>query len=209
MKTPIQGMYLVRPPFLYRWIFRKALFRIPGAKCCVFLTFDDGPHPEVTPFVLDVLKEENITATFFMLGKNAEKYPELVSRIQREGHVVANHGHDHLDGWRTGSAAYEENFLKAAPLLGTRLFRPPYGRLTSAQYNRLAAQTQVVMWDIISGDFDPSVTPEKCVRNVVRNLRDGSIIVMHDSQKAGEKLRSSLKGLITSTKALGYTFKNL
>lgn len=205
----LHGMYLIRPPFIYRWLFRKALFRIPTAKQTVYLTFDDGPHPEVTPFVLDVLKQEQVTATFFMLGKNAERYPELVKRVTNEGHVVTNHGYGHLDGWKTDVSSYEDNFMKAVPLLGARLFRPPYGRLTVGQYTRMVEQTQIVMWDIISGDFDSSVTSEVCVRNVVGNLRDGSIIVMHDSEKAGENLRSSLKRLISSTKALGYTFKNL
>lgn len=202
-------MYFIRPPFLYRWLFPRALFRTDRRDRTVHLTFDDGPHPEATPFVLDTLREEGVTATFFLLGRNAEKYPELTDRIRQEGHTVANHGHGHLNGWQTGTDAYMENFLKAEALLGDRLFRPPYGKLTPAQYHRLLPRTTIVMWDVLSGDFDPSIGPEKCIGNVLENVRDGSIIVMHDSGKALPNLRNSLKEVICSIKGLGYGFRNL
>jgi len=202
-------MYLIRPPFLFRWAFPRALFRVSTTEKDVYLTFDDGPCPEATPFVLDVLAEEQVEATFFLLGKNAEQHPALVERIRNEGHTIANHGFDHLNGWKSGTAEYVENWKRAALLLGDSYFRPPYGRITPAQYRALYPSTSVVLWDVISGDFDTTITPEQCVRNVMGNVRPGSIVVMHDSPKALLNLRESLKPVIRSMKAKGYQIKKL
>ncbi|MCF8256489.1 MAG: polysaccharide deacetylase family protein [Flavobacteriales bacterium] len=202
-------MYLIRPPFLMRWAFPKALFRMPDTGRDVYLTFDDGPCQEATPFVLDILAEEQVHATFFLLGKNAEKEPQLMLRIRNEGHSIGNHGWDHLNGWKTPTTEYVANWERAVPLLGGQYFRPPYGRITPAQYRALHPQTTVVMWDVISGDFDTRITPDQCHANVMGNTRSGSIIVMHDSQKALPKLRCSLKVIIRSMKAEGFQFKKL
>jgi len=202
-------MYLIRPPFLFRWAFPRALFRVSTTEKDVYLTFDDGPCPEATPFVLDVLAEEQVEATFFLLGKNAEQHPALVERIRTEGHTIANHGFDHLNGWTTSTSAYIKNWKRAVPLLGDRYFRPPYGRITPAQYRALHPATSVVMWDVISGDFDTRIAPEQCVQNVLGNVRTGSILVMHDSPKALPNLHESLKAIIRSMKAEGYQLKKL
>lgn len=202
-------MYFIRPPFLFRWAFPKALFRVASTEKDVYLTFDDGPCAEASPFVLDVLAEEQVCATFFLLGKNAEKHPALVERIRREGHTIANHGFEHLNGWQTPTAAYVQNWQRAVPLLGDQYFRPPYGRITPTQYRALFPQTSIMMWDVISGDFDTDITPEQCVRNVMDNVRQGSIVVMHDNPKALLNLRESLKPIIRSMKAAGYQLKKL
>ena len=175
----------------------------------VHLTFDDGPHPAATSFVLDTLLEEGVSATFFLLGKNAEAHPELMERIVAEGHSIGNHGYSHLNGWNTSSVDYLQNFQKAVPLLGKRLFRPPYGKLGLGQYAQLSKETTIVFWDVISGDFDTTITGEQCTKNVLNSIRNGSIIVMHDSTKALPNLRNSLKETIRSIKCRGFEFKKL
>jgi peptidoglycan-N-acetylglucosamine deacetylase len=203
-------MYLIRPPFVMRWLYPEALFRMRAPKTKdVYLTFDDGPCPQVTPFVLDVLAEEQVPATFFLLGKNAEQHPQLLERIRAEGHAVGNHGQEHINGWSTSTDAYVQNWERAVPLLGERHFRPPYGRITPAQYSALRPRTTICLWDVISGDFDASLTPEQCLDNVVKNVRQGSIIVMHDSLKARTNVESSLKPIIRSIKAAGYALNKL
>lgn len=202
-------MYLIRPPFLYRWLFSRALFRVPNEKDTVYLTFDDGPHPEATPFVLDVLKAHGIKATFFVLGKNALAYPELVARISEEGHTLGNHGMNHLNGWQTDVETYVADSLEAQQLLGTELYRPPYGRITWRQYRRISQEQKVVLWDVISGDFDGSITHKEVIDNVLKNVRGGSIVTMHDSSKAMNALKSSMNEIITLLKERGYALKPL
>lgn len=202
-------MYFIRPPYFYRWLFPKALFRMNTREKSVYLTFDDGPHPKATPFVLEILREEGVSATFFLLGKNAEAHPELMERILAEGHAIGNHGYAHLNGWNTSKQEYLLNFQKAVPLLGQRLFRPPYGKLGLGQYGALSPQTTIVFWDVISGDFDTTITREQCTKNVLNSIRNGSIIVMHDSAKALPNLQNSLKETIRSMKSQGFGFKKL
>lgn len=175
----------------------------------VYLTFDDGPHPEATPFVLNTLREEGIKATFFLLGKNAEAYPELVQLIGSEGHAIGNHGYAHLNGWRTSAKDHLADFAKAESLLGNRLYRPAYGKLTIAQYSALSSRTTIALWDVLSGDFDTTITGQQCEANVLNGIRNGSIIVMHESTKSFPNMSSSLKSTIKAIKVRGYQFKKL
>lgn len=200
-------MYLVRPPRLYRWLFPKAVFRkVVSGEPTVYLTFDDGPHPTVTPWVLDALAEHDVKATFFLLGENAKHHPQIVERIGNDGHQVGNHGMTHLNGWNTQKDAYVNNCLRGADLLGTDLFRPPYGRLGIRQYREIVRTQRIIMWDVIAGDFDTSTTPEKIIHQVLKNVRNGSIIVMHDSEKAMNNLKGSLNPIVTELKGKGYVF---
>ncbi len=201
--------YLIRPPFPYRWLYPKAIFRGDAQHKVAYLTFDDGPHPEATPFVLDTLAEEDVKATFFLLGKNAQCHPDLAERIRQEGHTIGNHGHAHLDGWKTSGRAYLDDFEQGMAVTGSELFRPAYGHITPFQYKAISQRSTLVLWDVLSGDFDPDTTPEQCVQNVERHVRNGSIIVMHDSQKALTNLMGSLKPLIQSMKRLGYKMDKL
>jgi len=201
--------YLIRPPFPYRWLYPRAMFRGDTQREAVHLTFDDGPHPEATPFVLDTLAGAGVKATFFLLGKNAENHPQLVERIRQEGHSIGNHGHAHLDGWRTPTQAYLDDFSRGMEVTGSRLFRPAYGRITPMQYRAISRQSTVVLWDVLSGDFDQDTDPGQCVRNVERHTRKGSIIVMHDSQKALHNLRGSLKAIILSMNSAGFRMEKL
>lgn len=172
----------------------------------VYLTFDDGPSPEATPFVLDVLKAHGIKATFFVLGKNVMDNPCIVQRLKDEGHLLANHGMEHLNGWRTDTEQYLKNTAEGRTVSGSRLFRPPYGKLRLKQYRQIRQEDRVVFWDVISGDFDQHISAEQVIRNVVDNSRNGSIIVMHDSVKAMKNLEGSLNGIIVELKEKGFEF---
>ena len=201
--------YFIRPPKAYRWLFKKAVFRENPNEKTVYLTFDDGPHPEATLYVLGVLKEEKARATFFLLGNNALAQPKLVEQIRKEGHAIGNHGMQHLSGWTTPTKTYVDNVFKAKEILNTSLFRPPYGRLGISQYNKLKTSEEIVFWDVLSGDFDENQSPKTVKDNVLSNVRNGSIILMHDSQKALPNLRGSLKETVQELKKKGYTFGKL
>lgn len=203
------GAYLIRPPKLYRWLYSDAIFRGPEDEKTVYLTFDDGPEPEATEFVLDVLKTHGVKGTFFFLGKNVLKHPETVQRLKVEGHVIANHGMNHLNGWKSNKSDYMNDALKGKKVTGSDMFRPPYGRLTLPQYWAVRKSEHVVFWDVISGDFDTSISPAQVIDNVVSNVRNGSIVVMHDSKKALKNLRDSLGQIIEDLVKRGYRFETL
>lgn len=172
----------------------------------IYLTFDDGPVPEVTPWVLDLLKQNDIKATFFCVGANVEKHPKIYQRMLAEGHSVGNHTHNHLNGWETKSENYFDNIENCAQLVSTRLFRPPYGRMKRSQRTHLGDRYSIVMWDVLSGDFDKSTSAEKCLDNVITNTRNGSIIVFHDSVKASQNLVYALPRFIEHSKKEGFEF---
>ncbi len=206
-------MYLVRPPYLLKKLYPKAVWRKDKTKKTIYLTFDDGPVPEVTPWVLDLLKQKNITATFFCVGDNIHKHPQVYKRIREANHSVGNHTHNHLNGWNTGTAEYFKNIALCDALLNTtsspKLFRPPYGKLKKAQLQQAANNYNVIMWDVLSGDFDKATTPEQCLLNVTNNVRNGSVIVFHDSVKAQQNLQYSLPLFIDYAIARGFEFKGL
>ena len=201
--------YLVRPPKVYRWIFPEATFRMSELEKTVYLTFDDGPHPEATPFVLNVLQKYNVKATFFLLGKNAKAQPVLVERLRSEGHVIGNHGMNHLNGWFTGLDDYLKDAEEGRKTTGSNLFRPPYGKLNIGQYRKLKETEQIVFWDVISGDFDEVIDGKRVTGNVMNHVRNGSIIVMHDSAKALNNLKSSLSEIIEQLSEKGYRFSTI
>lgn len=189
-------MYFVKTPGIIQSALGGLIWRMSKSKK-VYLTFDDGPVPEATPWVLDLLKSRGVKASFFCVGDNVRKYPEIYRRILNEGHSVGNHTYNHLNGWKTDSAAYTENVAKAAKLIDSSLFRPPYGKLTPRAVKRLNKDYDVIMWDVLSGDFDTSITPEDCLRNVKTHASAGSIIVFHDSIKAIDKLKFVLPEVIS------------
>lgn len=155
----------------------------------VFLTFDDGPIPEATPWVLDQLNKYNAKATFFCVGENVDRYPEIYYRILEEGHSVGNHTYNHLNQWNTKNNEYLKNVDKASKSILSDLFRPPYGKITPTIISKLRKEYDIIMWDVLSGDFDPSISKEDCLENVTQNAKKGSIIVFHDSIKAIDKLK--------------------
>ena len=192
-----------------RWLYSEAIFRKDEGSKTVFITFDDGPSPESTQTILDILREHGAMATFFLLGDNAENQPELVDRIRKEGHSIANHGYKHLDGWSTSLSAYKANTELGKKAVKSNIFRPPYGRLGYLQYLKLKRTEKIVFWDVISGDFDTTLSPERVYKNVVNNVRNGSVIVMHDSRKALPNVKKSLGRIITELKNRGYYLDTL
>lgn len=187
----------------------SAVWRKCATEKKLYLTFDDGPIPELTPWVLDILKQHSIKATFFCVGDNVNKHPELYARILNEGHSVGNHTYNHVNGWNTDTNEYLENTEKCAQLVKSKLFRPPYGKLKPTQIKRITANYSIIMWDILSGDYDKNITPERCLLNVINNIRNGSIIVFHDNIKAKDNLQYTLPKFIEYALEKGYDFGTL
>ena len=183
--------YLVKTPKFVQRLFPKRTWVFPYNEDKVYLTFDDGPIPQVTPWVLDLLKEYDAKATFFCIGDNINKHPNVFKRLISEGHSIGNHTFHHLNGWKTKTETYLNNVLKNEELINSELlFRPPFGKLTSKQSKILQKKGyKIIMWDVLSADFDSQITKEKCLENVLNNIQPGSIVVFHDSLKSEEKLR--------------------
>lgn len=203
--------YMITKPVWLKKLYGKCLWQVPTKEKVIYLTFDDGPHPDETAFVLDSLKRFNAKATFFCVGANVLKYPELYKRISEEGHSIGNHTHNHLDGWRTRNETYYEDVTKAKVVIQSPLFRPPHGHVTPFQVRKLRAQfgLKTVMWSIMSGDFDSNTTPMQCYNNVAENIKPGSIIVFHDNDEAKENMRFVLPKILYNFSLLGYSFQSI
>ena len=201
-------MYLIKTPFWLRAIYPNCTWNIPVQEKVIYLTFDDGPDPEATPFVLANLKKYNAKATFFCIGNNVLKHPNIYESILKEGHRVGNHTYDHLNGWKTENNIYINNIKDAMNIIDSTLFRPPYGRITKSQIKILkqtdSLPNQIIMWDVLSGDFDIQIDGEICARNVINNTVPGSIIVFHDSQKAWDRMSIALPKVLEHFSNLGY-----
>jgi peptidoglycan/xylan/chitin deacetylase (PgdA/CDA1 family) len=202
-------MYLVKTPALLKPLAKDLLWHVADAQQEVYFTFDDGPTPGVTEDALNLLSRFHAKATFFCLGKNAEAHPEIMRRIVAEGHAVGNHTYNHPDGWKTPQMEYLRNVVQAKRAIDSTLFRPPYGRITPAQVNALKNQFTLVMWDVLSADFDAGKKPEACLENVVRNVSPGSIVVFHDSIKARRNMLYALEGSLEQLSRAGYIFRAL
>lgn len=205
-------MYLTTSPWFLRIFYPQFVWKISTKGKNIYLTFDDGPHETATSFVLNELKKYNAKATFFCIGKNVAEYPDIFQQIINEGHSVGNHTFNHLNGWKTDDEVYVENILKADELIHSSLFRPPYGRMKKSQWSKLRIpnselRTKVIMWSILSGDFDIHLSPEKCLSNVLRSAESGSIIVFHDSTKAFERMSFALPHVLEHFANKGYSFK--
>ena len=206
-------MYLIKTPFWLRLIYRSCTWRIPTKEKVLFLSFDDGPHPEVTPFVLAELAKFNAKASFFCIGKNVGLYPSIYAEIIAANHTLGNHTYNHMNGWDNSTEDYMEDIQKATAHIQSNLFRPPYGRIKFAQIRALRARPDlpqnIVMWDVLSGDFDTHISGEKCTQNVIQHAVPGSIIVFHDSAKAMDRLSIALPKVLAHFSNLGYQFKAL
>lgn len=204
--------YIVKTPNWVKTFFSASIWEIKEAQKSIYLSFDDGPHPVITPFVLDELKKYNARATFFCIGRNVVENPLIFNRILGEEHAVGNHTHDHLNGWKTPNAEYLQNITEASLHIDSDLFRPPYGRITPKQYTHLRNSKRpfkIVMWSILSGDFDATITPERCCENVLKNADSGSVIVFHDSEKAFERLKYTLPLVLKYFSEKGYRFEKI
>lgn len=200
-------MFIEQPPWLYRILFPGAEWRIPGKEKSIYLTFDDGPILGITPWVLDILEKYNIKATFFCVGDNVRKYPEIFQLILDKGHHVGNHTFNHIQGIRYWTKNYVANIEKASHLIQSNLFRPPHGHMRRPQIIRLKKKYRIIMWDVVTRDYSPHMTPNGVFNAVKNYTRNGSIIVFHDSIKAERNLRDALPKAIEWLLSEGYTFK--
>ena len=212
----LDAILFTKPPALLRSVYRKCLWKVNTSENTIYLTFDDGPIPEVTPFVLDELKKHNAKATFFCIGKNVDAHPEIFERIKAEGHSIGNHSYDHLNGWQNANEAYYSNITKCDNTLSThgeanagRLYRPPYGKLKPAQYKFLKDSYRIVLWDVLSYDFDLKISAEKVLDNVITHTEPGSVVVFHDSLKAQPKMEYALPKVLQHFSAKGFKFEKL
>lgn len=205
-------MIIEQPPLLYRVFFPGALWRIPsapGEQPTVYLTFDDGPIPEVTPWVLDQLSQRDIHATFFMVGDNVRKHPDVFRQVVGAGHTIGNHTYHHIQGLHSSTQQYLSDTSEANELIQSSFFRPPHGHLKWAQYRAVCQQYQVVMWDVVPHDYSRHFSPERTLSNVTNYVRNGSIIVFHDSLKAERNLRYALPRALDWLLEHGYRFSLL
>lgn len=200
------GFYLNKTPKIIRPFAKDLIWSYPSKTPTLFLTFDDGPIPDVTPAVLDILDQFNAKATFFCVGENVKKYPEIYKMILEKGHSVGNHSYNHLNGWKTDNADYIENIKEAKNHISSSLFRPPYGKITRSQIKLLRKDYKIIMWDVLSGDFDQKTSPQKCANNVIKNADEGSIVVYHDSLKAAATMLKSLPLVLSHYAKLHYSF---
>ena len=201
--------YLVKTPALLKWFYPGLTWNKSRIEKLLYLTFDDGPIPEVTPFVLKTLAQYQAKATFFCIGDNVQKHPDIFEAVKAGGHAIGNHTFNHLRGWDTDDDVYVANVQKCNQLVAAKLFRPPYGRAKKSQLAVLKKQYEVVMWDVLSGDFDTDLSPQKCYQNVVDKSSKGSIVVFHDSLKAWPRLEFALPKALAYWQDKGYSFKSL
>jgi peptidoglycan/xylan/chitin deacetylase (PgdA/CDA1 family) len=195
-------MYFVRTPYIIKKLFPQLIWDLPNAENKVYLTFDDGPHPEITPWILEQLKKYDAKATFFCLGENVKKYPEIIEQILKEGHQIGNHGYAHLNGWETDNDNYLQDYLKCQDLLkqvtnsDNNIFRPAYGKVKKYQILRIKShisnhKSEIINWSLMAGDFDQNQTSAQCFSNL-KKVKSGDVVVLHDNEKAWKHLEYCL-----------------
>ncbi len=205
-------LYFIKTPKWLRLLYPKRIWEMDVNKKEIFLTFDDGPHASITNFVLDELKKFNAKATFFCIGDNVVKHPDVYRRMLNEGHSVANHTFNHLNGYNTDNKMYVANVLEASKFIESNLFRPPYGRLKTFQakvLSQLKKPYKIIMWTVLSGDFDHSITPQRCLENVIFKSSNGAIVVFHDSEKACERMMYALPKVLEVLSSQGFSFEKM
>lgn len=205
-------MNLTKTPWLVKKLYPNLIWNMSPESRCIYLTFDDGPIPIVTPFVLNILKLYDAKATFFCIGDNVSKHPEVFEQLKNEGHAIGSHTYNHLNGWDTDDETYLDNFTRADKLTNTNLFRPPYGRIKKSQIKQLKAikpKLDIIMWSVLSRDYDQTLDPEKCLENVLKHTKAGDIVLFHDSLKARERMEYALPRALEYWSGKGYEFKAL
>lgn len=212
MPLPYLGAmkYWITTPWWLRMLYPgKPQWHCNRSEKKLYLTFDDGPHPEITPWVLDALKEYDAKATFFCIGKNVQQYPEVFAHLLNEGHRVGNHTFHHLNGWKTDTAQYIEDVQQASRWIHSNLFRPPYGRISPFQAKLLQTSStayRIILWDVLSADFDTRLTGNQCFQYIQHAAQPGSIIVFHDSEKAFPRMKEALQNTLNYFASKGYAF---
>ncbi len=204
-------MFLHYSPFWLKAIYPRYIWHIPASEKKIYLTFDDGPIPEITEYVLEQLRDFKAQATFFCIGDNVRKHPAVYQKLLSEGHSVGNHTFNHLNGWQSENDAYLNNIALCDQQLGveTNLFRPPYGRIKRSQARSMSADRKIVMWDVLSGDFSPNVSQKTCLEKSIKHTKPGSIILFHDSLKAAKNMQYALPRYLEHFIREGYSFDAL
>lgn len=214
------SFYWIKTNAFIKKIFSNHVWEISNTENKIYLTFDDGPIPEITEWVLEELKKYNAKATFFCIGHNIEKHPEIFEKVINDAHSVGNHTFNHLNGWKTSTKEYLENFKLCEDSISNlqskiynlklKLFRPPYGKIKFSQSKKLRQLGyKIIMWDVLSADYDTAISPEKCLENVLQNVSSGSIIVFHDSVKAFPNLEYTLPRALKYWQEKGFVFEKL
>ena len=199
-----------RIPSWIKWVYPSFVWQMPGDEKALYLTFDDGPHPTITPIVLDLLFKYNAKATFFCIGDRVKRYPEIMQRIIQEGHAIGNHTQHHVNGWASTDRDYLDQVNQAAEFIPSKLFRPPYGRIKRSQAGLLQKEGyKVVMWTILSADYDHKLSKEECLSRVVRRIESGDIYLFHDSEKGEERMLAVLPSLLKVATDKGFLFKKI
>lgn len=199
-------MYLNKTPKFIQRLFPGLIWKYDDTENTIYITFDDGPIPNSTTDILKVLRRYNAKATFFCVGDNIRKYPELYKEIVSEGHGVGNHTYNHLSGWSNKNECYLDNIEKGSKFVNSNLFRPPYGKMKPSQIKAVSDKYKIIMWDVLSGDFDPKIDAERCYKNVVENTEKGSIIVFHDNLKSTQKIQTVLPRVLDYFSNQGFKF---
>ncbi len=204
--------YWIKTPGWLKRLYKGYTWDMPQKEKTLYLTFDDGPHPEITPFVMEQLNKYNAKATFFCIGDNVVKYPAIYSQLLAEGHTTGNHTYNHLNGWKTSDIVYMENIAAAEKHIKSRLFRPPYGRMKKSQIKLLKQQhpeMKIIMWNILAGDWDSAISPVLCYERITRKISSGDIIVFHDSEKAFDRMKYAFPKVLEKYSELGFLFKKI
>ncbi len=209
MVVDLKSLYAVPTPEAVRDHLPRAVWSVPSRRKVLYLTFDDGPIPEVTPWVLEQLAKHEAKATFFCVGENVMRHPDVFDSLQRAGHAIGNHTHNHMNGWQAKDEDYFENIRRCAEYVDSNLFRPPYGCIKRSQYDHLLPDYQIIMWDVLTGDYDRNTPKEKCLQNVIDHGREGSVIALHDSIKAQENLVYMLPRVLEHFSGMGFVFQSL
>jgi len=200
-------MVAVKPHLLFRALLKRYIWNMGNKEKTVYLTFDDGPTHDITPKVLEILNKYNAYATFFCIGRNVDRTPEILKEIINRGHYVGNHTYSHLNGLKTKNKQYFEDIELAEKYINSNLFRPPYGLMKKSQGRELIKKFRIIMWDVLSYDFAQNISPQKCYQNVINNIKNGSIVVFHDSEKAWKNLEYALPLTLTYLTEKGYQIK--
>ncbi len=212
-----RDLFFVTTPWWLRKLYPGCTWDIKTTEKIIYLSFDDGPHPTITPFVLEQLKKYNAKATFFCIGDNVKKYPRIFHEVINEGHAVGNHTMQHINGWKSTDEAYTDDINRAKTYIKSNLFRPPYGRIKRSQINELikfnqlpvaaTRKHQIIMWSVLAGDWVQDLSPQKCYEKVKNNIHPGSIVVFHDSDKAYHRMSYALPKVLEHFTEKGYIFK--
>lgn len=200
-------MLLYHTPDSIAKLFPKVLFHLPREKKKLYLSFDDGPHPEITAWVIEELAKFNAKATFFCVGENLSKYPNFIDQLPSLGHLIGNHTYNHLNGWKVPSIDYFKNIDEFQSIYPAKLFRPPYGKIKLDQTNHISKYLKVVLWDVLSGDFNKKLSVQSCFNHILKYTDNGSILVFHDSLKAEKTLKELLPKVLDYYSKNGFTFE--